>query len=136
VISYVYWVLAKHHDWGCLFLLVLQKKLRTWFYRMVCLKFWVDNYILTYTHCQELTKSLGSHGSLSPVFVMKMTWSMFFFCGGFLYVLWSFCICLFWFLLVLLLVVSQYHGWVFVFLLDLQQKLSMHISIHTGLYPL
>lgn len=95
LISYVSWVLAKHHDWGFLFLLVLQKKLRTWFYRMVCLKFWVDNYILTYTHCQELMMWLGSHGSLSPLFVTKMMWSMFFFCGGFQYVLSSFCVCFF-----------------------------------------
>jgi hypothetical protein len=30
---------------------------------MVCLKFWVDYYILMYSHCQELMNSLGSHGS-------------------------------------------------------------------------
>jgi hypothetical protein len=32
---------------------------------MDCLRFWADYDILIYTHCQELMKSLGSHGSLS-----------------------------------------------------------------------
>jgi hypothetical protein len=30
---------------------------------MVCLKSWADYYVLVYTHCQELMKSAGSHGS-------------------------------------------------------------------------
>lgn len=34
-----------------------------------------------------------------------------------------------------LFVASQYHGWVFPSLLDLQQKLSIHVSVYTDLYP-
>jgi hypothetical protein len=41
---------------------------------------------------------------------------------------------LFVFLLVFF-VASHYHGWVLL-LLDLQQKLSMQVSVYTGLYPL
>jgi hypothetical protein len=31
---------------------------------------------------------------------------------------------------------SQYHGWVFLLLLDLQQKLSIQAYGYTSLYPL
>jgi hypothetical protein len=43
---------------------------------IVFVKFW-DNYytIIYYTHCQEQMKSVGSHGSSSMPFVMKvMVW--------------------------------------------------------------
>jgi hypothetical protein len=39
---------------------------------MVWLKFWADCYMPYYTHCQELKKSVGSHGTSSLLFVMKM----------------------------------------------------------------
>jgi hypothetical protein len=35
-------------------------------------KFWEDYYMLIYTHCWELMNSVGSHGSLSLLFVMKV----------------------------------------------------------------
>jgi hypothetical protein len=34
---------------------------------------WVDSYVLMYMHYQELMKSVGSHGSLSLLFSMKVT---------------------------------------------------------------
>ncbi len=41
----------------------------------VCPKTWVDHYILIYTNHGRLMKSLGSHGSSSLLFVMKvMVW--------------------------------------------------------------
>jgi hypothetical protein len=40
---------------------------------MVCPSFWEDYYMLIYTHCWELMNSVGSHGSLSLLFVMKVT---------------------------------------------------------------
>jgi hypothetical protein len=39
---------------------------------MVCPSFWEDYYMLIYTHCWELMNSVGSHGSLSPLFMMKV----------------------------------------------------------------
>lgn len=36
-------------------------------------EFWVDSYVLMYMHYQELMKSVGSHGSLSLQFSMKVT---------------------------------------------------------------
>ncbi len=39
---------------------------------MVCPSFWEDYYILIYTHCWELMNSVGSHGSSSLLFVMKV----------------------------------------------------------------
>ncbi len=39
---------------------------------MVCPSFWKDYYMLIYTHCWELMNSVGSHGSLSLPFVMKV----------------------------------------------------------------
>ncbi len=39
---------------------------------MVCPSFWEDYYTLIYTHCWELMNSVGSHGSLSLLFVMKV----------------------------------------------------------------
>jgi hypothetical protein len=40
-----------------------------------CPKFWADHYILIYTHCWELMKSVGTNGSLSLLFMMKvMVW--------------------------------------------------------------
>jgi hypothetical protein len=39
---------------------------------MVCPSFWKDYYMLIYTHCWELMNSVGSHGSLSLLFVMKV----------------------------------------------------------------
>jgi hypothetical protein len=39
---------------------------------MVCPSFWEDYYMLIYTHCWELMNSMGSHGSLSLLFVMKV----------------------------------------------------------------
>jgi len=38
----------------------------------LCPKFWEDYYRLLHTHCQQLLKSVGSHGSLSLLFVMKV----------------------------------------------------------------
>jgi hypothetical protein len=35
-------------------------------------KFWEDYYMLIYTHCWELMNSVGSHGSSSLLFVMKV----------------------------------------------------------------
>jgi hypothetical protein len=37
-----------------------------------CLLFGEDYYMLIYTHCWELMNSVGSHGSLSLLFVMKV----------------------------------------------------------------
>jgi hypothetical protein len=43
---------------------------------MGCPSFWEDYYMLIYTPCQELMNSVGSHGSLSLPFVMKvMVWN-------------------------------------------------------------
>jgi hypothetical protein len=39
---------------------------------MVCPSFWEDYYMLIYTHCWELTNLVGSHGSSSLLFVMKV----------------------------------------------------------------
>jgi hypothetical protein len=39
---------------------------------MVCSSFWEDYYMLIYTHCWELKNSVGSHGNLSLLFVMKV----------------------------------------------------------------
>jgi hypothetical protein len=39
---------------------------------MVCPSFWEHYYMLIYTHCWELMNSVGSHGSLSLPFVMKV----------------------------------------------------------------
>jgi hypothetical protein len=39
---------------------------------MVCPSSWEDYYMLIYTHCWELMISVGSHGSLSLPFVMKV----------------------------------------------------------------
>jgi hypothetical protein len=39
---------------------------------MVCPSFWADYYMLIYTHCWELMDSVGSHGSSSLPFVMKV----------------------------------------------------------------
>jgi hypothetical protein len=39
---------------------------------MVCPSFWEDYYMLIYTHYWELLNSVGSHGSLSLPFVMKV----------------------------------------------------------------
>jgi hypothetical protein len=36
-------------------------------------KFWADYYIPIYTHLQELMKLVGSHGSSSLLFLMKVT---------------------------------------------------------------
>jgi hypothetical protein len=40
---------------------------------MVCPSFWEDYYMLIYTHCWEMMNSVGSHGSLSQSFLMKVT---------------------------------------------------------------
>ncbi len=39
---------------------------------MVCPSFWEDYYLLIYTHCWELMNSVGSHGSSSLSFMMKV----------------------------------------------------------------
>jgi hypothetical protein len=39
---------------------------------MVCPSFWADYYMLIYTHCWELMNSVGSHGSSSLPFMMKV----------------------------------------------------------------
>jgi hypothetical protein len=39
---------------------------------MVCPSFWEDYYMLIYTHCWELMNSVGSHGSSSLPFMMKV----------------------------------------------------------------
>jgi hypothetical protein len=39
---------------------------------IVCPSFWEDYYMLIYAHCWELINSVGSHGSLSLPFVMKV----------------------------------------------------------------
>jgi hypothetical protein len=39
---------------------------------MVCPSFLEDYYMLIYTHCWELMNSVGGHGSLSPLFMMKV----------------------------------------------------------------
>jgi hypothetical protein len=39
---------------------------------MGCPSFWEDYYTFIYTHCWELMNSVGSHGSLSLPFVMKV----------------------------------------------------------------
>jgi hypothetical protein len=43
---------------------------------MVCPSFWDDYYMLIYTHCWELMNSVGSHGSPSLPFVMKVMVSL------------------------------------------------------------
>jgi hypothetical protein len=44
---------------------------------MVCPSFWEDYYMLIYTNCWELMNSVGSHGSSSLLFMMKVTVSHF-----------------------------------------------------------
>jgi hypothetical protein len=39
---------------------------------MVCPSFWADYYMLIYINCWELMNSVGSHGSSSLLFVMKV----------------------------------------------------------------
>jgi hypothetical protein len=39
---------------------------------MICPSFWEDYYMLIYTHHWELMNLMGSHGSLSLSFVMKV----------------------------------------------------------------
>jgi hypothetical protein len=40
-----------------------------------CSKFWAEHNIVIYTHCWELMKSVGTNGSLSLLFIMKvMVW--------------------------------------------------------------
>jgi hypothetical protein len=39
---------------------------------MVCPKIWTDYHTLIYTQHQEEMKSVGSHGNLSLLFMMKM----------------------------------------------------------------
>jgi hypothetical protein len=39
---------------------------------MVCPSFWEDYYMLIYAHCWELMNSVGSHGSSSLPFMMKV----------------------------------------------------------------
>jgi uncharacterized membrane protein len=39
---------------------------------MVCPSFWVDYYMLIYTHCWDLMNLVGSHGSSSLLFAMKV----------------------------------------------------------------
>jgi hypothetical protein len=39
---------------------------------MVCPRVWEDYYMLIYTHCWELMNSVGSHGSSSLPFMMKV----------------------------------------------------------------
>jgi hypothetical protein len=39
---------------------------------MVCPSFWADYYIFIYTHCWELMNLVGSHGSSSLLFMMKV----------------------------------------------------------------
>jgi hypothetical protein len=39
---------------------------------VVFLKFWADHYILVCTLCYELMNSMGSHGSLSLLSMMKV----------------------------------------------------------------
>ncbi len=39
---------------------------------MVCPSFWEGYYMLIYTHCWELMNSVGSHGSSSLLFMMKV----------------------------------------------------------------
>jgi hypothetical protein len=73
LIRYVSWVQANiiNESPNC-----FQKNPACRFYIMVCQKFVADYYLLIYTHCQELMKSAGSHGSVSLLFVMKvMVWN-------------------------------------------------------------
>jgi hypothetical protein len=73
LIRYVSWVQANiiNESPNC-----FQKNSACRFYIMVCLKFLADYYLLIYTHCQELMKSAGSHGSVSLQFVMTvMVWN-------------------------------------------------------------
>jgi hypothetical protein len=39
---------------------------------IVCPSFWADYYLLIYTHCWELMNLVGSHGSSSLPFMMKL----------------------------------------------------------------
>ncbi len=39
---------------------------------LVCPRFWEDYYMLIHTHCWELMNSVGGHGSLSLLFVLKV----------------------------------------------------------------
>jgi hypothetical protein len=39
---------------------------------MVYRSFWEDYYMFIYTHCWELMNPMGSHGSSSLLFVMKV----------------------------------------------------------------
>jgi hypothetical protein len=39
---------------------------------MVCPSFWADYYMFIYTHCSEPMNSVGSHGSSSLPFMMKV----------------------------------------------------------------
>ncbi len=47
-------------------------KLKTYILYNDLPKFKADYYVLIYTHCHELMKAMGSHGSLLLLFVMKV----------------------------------------------------------------
>jgi hypothetical protein len=64
--------ISQHHDWVFLLLLEMWQKLRMQILHDGLPRFWADYHILIYTHCWEWMQSLGSHGSSSLLFVMKV----------------------------------------------------------------
>jgi hypothetical protein len=63
---------SQHHVWVFPLLPERQQKLRTQIVYNGLPSFWEDYYMLIYTHCWELMNSVGSHGSSSLPFVMKV----------------------------------------------------------------
>ncbi len=74
--GYVSWVLTNAMTESSHFFQKCDRNLRKQiFCIMVCLNFWADYQIFIYSYHQEMMKSMGSHGSLSLQFMMKvMVW--------------------------------------------------------------
>jgi hypothetical protein len=64
--------ISQHHDWVFLLLPEMWQKLRMQILHEGLPRFWTDCRILIYIHCRKWMQSLGSHGSSSLLFVMKV----------------------------------------------------------------
>jgi hypothetical protein len=74
-ISYVFLVLAYNMNGVFPLLSEMWQRLSTQILYNGFPKVWANSYKLIDVHCWELIRSVGSHGSLSMVFVMKvMVW--------------------------------------------------------------
>ncbi len=63
---------SQHHDLVFPLLPEIWQKLRARFCVIPCSKFWVHYYALIYTHCWGLMNSVGSHGRLSLLSMIKV----------------------------------------------------------------